>query len=127
MPSNDTIDETSTEHTRSGLTFRPDVDILEMPDKLIVQADMPGASGESVDIQFEDGSLTIHAHVKPRHADVAHLSLQEFGVGDFFRTFRVSEHIDAARITADYRDGVLTLHLPKAESAKPRKIQVQSR
>ena len=51
----------------------------------------------------------------------------EFGVGDFFRTFRVSEQVDATQITADYRDGVLTLHLPKAAAAKPRKIAVQAR
>jgi len=126
MPLDATIDETAAEHTRSGVTYRPDVDILELTDELLVQADMPGASGESVDIQFEDGSLTIHARVKPRHAELTGLLMHEYGVGDFYRTFRVSEQIDASRITAEYRDGVLTLHLPKAETSKPRKIQVHA-
>jgi HSP20 family protein len=52
--------------------------------------------------------------------------LQEYGVGDFYRTFKVSEQIDSTRISAEYHDGVLTIHLPKVEAAKPRKISVQS-
>ena len=50
--------------------------------------------------------------------------LHEYGVGDYYRTFQVSEAIDAGKISADYADGVLTLHLPKAEALKPRKIAV---
>jgi HSP20 family molecular chaperone IbpA len=53
--------------------------------------------------------------------------LHEYGVGDFYRTFRVSQQVDASRITAEYENGVLTLHLPKAEAARPRKIEVQAR
>ncbi len=52
--------------------------------------------------------------------------LREYGVGDFYRTFRVSEQIDASRIEAEYADGVLKLHLPKVEAVKPRKITVKA-
>jgi HSP20 family protein len=113
------------EHTRSGEHYRPDVDILELADELIVNADVPGARAEDIDIHFEDGSLTIYAKVVQRPLGGTVL-LREFGVGDFRRTFRVNEQIDPSRISAQYRDGVLTLHLPKAEKARPRKIQVQS-
>ncbi len=89
-------------------------------------ADVAGATREEIDIQFENGSLTIHAKVPQRRpSNAAHL-LRKFGVGDFDRTFRVSEQIDAGRITAEFRDGVLRLHLPKSEAAKPRKIAVEA-
>ena len=64
--------------------------------------------------------------VAHRQADGAKYLRQEYGLGDFRRTFRVSEHIDSARISAEYHDGVLTLHLPKVEAVKPRKIQIKA-
>jgi HSP20 family protein len=113
-----------TEHTRSGEHYRPDVDILELAEELLVHADVPGSCAEDIDINFEDGALTIYAKVVER-APRGPVLLREYGVGDYRRTFRVSEQIDATRISAQYRNGVLTLHLPKVERAKPRKIQVQ--
>jgi HSP20 family protein len=112
------------ERTRSGCCYRPDVDILEQKDELLVRADIPGAKSDTIDIHFEDGSLEIRAAVVPRHADGENCLCQEYGIGDYYRTFKVSEAIDAGKISADYADGVLTLHLPKAESLKPRKIAV---
>jgi HSP20 family protein len=114
------------EHTRSGSLYRPSVDILERADELVVLADVPGASGEDIDVDFEDGSLTIHAKVNPRQEAETEYLVREYGVGDYYRTFHVSEAIDAAKITAECADGVLTLHLPKAESIKPRKIDVKT-
>ena len=116
---------TAAEHTRGGRFFRPHVDILEQEDKLLVLADVPGAKGDQIDVRFEDGNLTIHAPVEPRRQDDPYL-LREYGVGDYYRTFQVSEAVDASKITADYADGVLTLHLPKAEASKPRKIGVKT-
>ena len=118
------VTATQVERTRSRPYFQPNVDIIEAADELTVLADMPGASADSVDIQFENGTLTIHASVPDRHAN-ANFLRREYGVGDFYRTFQVSELIDASRINAEYEDGVLTLHLPKAEAAKPRKINVK--
>jgi HSP20 family molecular chaperone IbpA len=114
------------ESTRGGPYYRPNVDIYELADELIVQADMPGAKSDDIDIQFEDGSLTIHARVPQRRSGDINYLRQEYGVGDFYRTFRVSEHIDTTRISAEYTDGVLTLHLPKVEAVKPRKIKVNA-
>ena len=115
------------EHTRSGRCYRPQVDILEQADELLVLADVPGAEGDKIDVNFEDGNLTIHAPVEPRQDRDREFLLQEYGVGDYYRTFRVSEAIDASKITAGYADGVLTLHLPKAEAIKPRKISVHAK
>ncbi|MBX7165314.1 MAG: Hsp20/alpha crystallin family protein [Pirellulales bacterium] len=96
-----------------------------MPHQLQVVADMPGVRTEDIDIHFENGELTIHGKVQPRQEGVNFLA-EEFGVGDFYRSFRVSEEIDGSRIAATYAAGVLTLTLPKVEAAKPRKIAVQS-
>lgn len=117
--------EPSAEQTRSGYYYRPNVDILEKADELVVVADVPGTTADGIDVDFDNGELTIHARVPPRNQDVEFL-LREYGVGDYYRTFRVSEAIDASRITAEYADGVLTLHLPKAEAMKPRKIPVRA-
>jgi HSP20 family protein len=115
-----------TERTRGGDVYRPNVDILEKQDELLVVADLPGVKGNDVDIRFEDGELTIRGPAAARQDGVRYL-LQEYGVGDFYRTFRVSERIDAAKISAEHQDGVLLLHLPKVEAAKPRKIEVKTK
>jgi len=117
---------TKAEHTRCGCYFRPNVDILEEADQLLVLADVPGAKADEIDVQFEDGNLTIHAKVPPRQDEGHEYLLQEYGTGDYYRTFKVSEAIDPSKIAADYSDGVLTLHLPKTEAVKPRKIEVKT-
>jgi HSP20 family protein len=112
------------ERTRSGRCYRPEVDILEQQDELLVLADVPGAERNAIDVKFEDGTLEIYAAVAPRQDNGRTCLLQEYGVGDYYRSFQVSEAIDAGKISAEYADGVLTLHLPKAEAIKPRKIAV---
>ncbi|HWB08829.1 MAG TPA: Hsp20/alpha crystallin family protein [Pirellulales bacterium] len=114
------------ETTRGGHVYRPNVDIVEKQDELVVLADIPGVKGAEIDIRFEDGELTIHGPATPRQDGHTRYLLQEYGVGDFYRTFRVSEQIDASRISAEYRDGVLSLHLPKVEAVKPRRINVKT-
>jgi len=115
-----------TERTRTGNVYRPLVDILEDKDELILVADLPGTRSDSIDINFDDGQLTIQGQVEPRYNPDQQLLLVEYGLGDFYRTFRVSEQIDSSRIHATYADGVLTVHLPKVEAAKPRKIEVRA-
>ncbi len=121
-----TEEATTAELTRGGACYRPNVDILELPEELLVQADVPGASPEDIDIDFKDGMLMIHAKIKPRQEPNTQYLLREYGVGDYWRSFQVSEVIDSNKITAEYNDGLLTLHLPKAEAARPRKISVKA-
>ena len=113
------------EQTRAGHFFQPSVDILEQRDELLVLADLPGADPNRIDIHFEDGRLRIHAATPPRN-DGIDFVVHEYGIGDFFRTFAVAETIDSSKITAEYANGVLMLHLPKAEALRPRKISVKS-
>lgn len=121
-----TDEATTAELTRCGACYRPNVDILEQADELVVLTDMPGANPEDIDIDFKDGMLTIHGKIRPRQEENTQYLLREYGVGDYWRTFQVSEAIDASKITAEYTDGVLTLHLPKAEATRPRKISVKA-
>lgn len=114
------------ELTHGGRTYVPDVDILEKPDELLLLADVPGARADGIDISYERGLLTIHARVESRQKEDTNFILREYGVGDFVRSFQVGEGIDGGRIQAEYRHGVLTLHLPKLEAAKQRKIKVKA-
>ncbi len=115
------------EQTRCGYCYRPNVDIVERADELLVLADVPGAKSDAIDIDFEDGTLEIRAPVAKCECESATCLTHEYGVGDYYRSFRVSEAVDAAKISAEYADGVLTLHLPKAEALKPRKIAVSAK
>jgi HSP20 family molecular chaperone IbpA len=114
------------EQTRARRTFRPSVDIIEQNEELMVVADMPGARPDDIDIQFEKGTLTIYGKVSDRQPEDTNYLSREYAVGDFWRTFQVSEAIDPSAISADFANGVLMLHLPKTAQAKPRKISVKS-
>lgn len=121
-----TSEVTRREPTRS-VRYRPNVDIIEKADELLVVADMPGTRPEDIDVNFENGVLTIHGRVRERQPRETNFLLREYGIGDFYRSFEVSESIDANNISAEYSDGVLTLHLPKVAAARPRKIAVKAR
>lgn len=114
-----------TEDARSGLVFRPDVDILEEPEAFVIHADMPGASDETVDVQLEKGVLTLHARLAETPSKGRAL-YAEYRDGGYFREFRLSEDIDAANVSARMKDGVLELRLPKTAERKPRRIEVQA-
>lgn len=115
------------ESTRVRPAYSPNVDILEGKDELLLLADMPGVELDDVSIQFEQGMLTVHGRVRERAPSGGRSLVLEYGIGDFHRTFRVSEAIDASKIHAELDNGVLTLHLPKVEAVRPRQIQVKSR
>lgn len=112
------------ERTYGPPMFSPNVDILENADELTLVADMPGVSADGIDIQYEQGELTIRGRVTPRNEQHGFL-LNEYGVGDFYRVFQLGEGVDNQRITAEIANGVLTVHLPKVEKMKPRKIAVK--
>ena len=112
------------ERTSSAQAYSPSVDIIEQPEALTLYADLPGSSSENLSVDFENGVLHIQAKVSSRQDEKTQYLLREYGVGDFDRSFEVSEHIDPTRISAEYANGVLKLMLPRAESAKPRKIAI---
>lgn len=114
------------EQTPSGVRYRPNVDIFETASELTLCADLPGVARDDLDIQVEHGTLTIHGPVRPRGPQDAESVLCEYGVGDFVRSFRVSEQVDVNKISAELANGVLSLRLPKGETARPRKIAIKA-
>jgi HSP20 family molecular chaperone IbpA len=121
-----TTDNSATECcARDSVTYTPRFDICETEDELILYGDLPGVEAGDLDIRFEDKELAIHGKVAPRQVDPRRIR-EEYGVGDFYRTFTVGESIEAAKINAELKNGVLTIHLPKAEAAKPKRIEVKA-
>ena len=109
-----------------GRTYTPSVDISESEESLWLWADVPGVDENSIDVQLENNQLTIEGRVSlDEYPDLTPV-YTEYQVGNFVRSFRVSESIDMDRIKAIVRNGVLELELPKAEQARPRRIAVTS-
>jgi HSP20 family molecular chaperone IbpA len=115
--------ELTTENTRPGLVFRPDVDILERADAYVIHADMPGASQETVNINLEKGLLTLDARLDSPDEDHRPVHT-EYRSGGYHREFRISEDIDPSAVSATMKDGVLELLLPKGAESQPRRIAV---
>ena len=107
------------------VVYTPRFDIAETEDDLLLVGDLPGVEPSDLDIRFEERELTVHGKVVPRHADGQHLR-GEYGIGDFHRTFSVGESIDANGISAELKNGVLMIRLPKSDGAKPKRIEVKS-
>lgn len=115
------------ETTHSRRVFIPRTDIIEKADSIILIADMPGVDEQNVDITLEKGVLTMHGTVNAEayHQDYR-VAYAEYGIGDFRRSFTVTDEIDQDKIEATVKDGVLRLILPKAEKTKPKKITVKT-
>jgi HSP20 family protein len=104
--------------------FAPAVDIFDQGEEIVLVADMPGVTAETLDIHLDRGVLTVRGRVAPP-AMAGELVFQEYRVGDFVRTFNLTEDIEGDGISAELTDGVLTLRLPKTTERKPRRIPVK--
>ena len=109
--------------TFEGSWFEPAVDIYETEEALTLKADLPGVEADGIDTDVRDNLLTVTARVKPVDSKWRPLH-QEYSVGHYVRQFRLGQQIDQSRISAQLKDGVLTLTLPKPENSKPKKIAV---
>jgi HSP20 family protein len=117
---------TTPEATRGGAYFSPRVDIFETTKELTLIADVPGVRPEDVDLRYENGELLLHARVQ-EHSQAGTRLLNEYEVGDFYRAFSIHESINSQGISAECKNGVLTVHLPKVESAQPKQVQVKAK
>lgn len=111
------------EPTRGRVEFIPQVDIYEDKNGIAVLADMPGVSRDGVSIDLKEDQLTINGKVFLSEEKETFLH-KEYEIGNYFRQFTLSDMIDREKITARMADGVLTLLLPKARKALPKKIEV---
>ncbi len=113
------------EPTRPGPVFTPEVDIFEKETEIVLLADMPGVTAETLSVDLDRDLLTITGDV-PAPADAGQSELlTEYLTGRYYRQFTIGDVVDRGRIEARLSDGVMRLTLPKVEAAKPRKIQVK--
>jgi HSP20 family protein len=113
------------EFTREGVYFSPAVDIFDTAGELVILADMPGITADSVEVDLKDDTLTILGKNEPAEQSGQSL-LEEFRTGNYYRAFRITNVVDRAKISASMADGVLRLTLPKISEAVPRKIPITS-
>lgn len=109
---------------RQSSTYVPRFDLVETPEQFVLYGDLPGVKPEDVEVQFENDELSIHGKVG--HRDKTKFLRQEYGLGDYHRKFSVGDAIDSTQIKAELKQGVLTVHLPKREVLKPKRIEVSA-
>jgi HSP20 family protein len=107
-------------------TYTPPIDIHEGPEGLVLEADLPGATERNLNVELEDNVLSLHAKIElpvPEGAQILH---EEYRLGDYRRSFILSDEVDRDRITAELKNGVLRLFLPKAQRSRTRRIEIKS-
>ncbi len=116
--------EKKQESTIPARVFLPTADIYEDDDALSVVLEMPGVDKDNVEVSIEDGLLKVGGQLDfSKYQDLQPL-YTEYNIGNYSRSFSLSDKIDQNKITAEMKDGVLSLKLPKAKHAKPRTIQI---
>ena len=109
------------------MTFTPAFDVSETENELIVKAEVPGMDQKDIDINLSDGLLSITGEKKHEKEDKnENYHCVERHYGKFSRTMRVPFEVEADKVDATYKDGVLKVTLPKSETAKPKKIEIKT-
>ena len=108
-------------------SWSPRADIVETDEAYPLSVDLPGVPAEAVDVQFADDTLRVSGRreVQSEHKD-GRFHRIERSYGQFFRAFRLGTDVDPDRVEASFENGVLTVEVPKAESRKPRQIEVRT-
>ena len=117
-------DKDMVEKNRAIPTVGPLVDIYENEDEILLHADMPGVEKDNITVNVDNGTLTLSA-VRKLETKGA-VTWEEFGDVEYKRSFSVPQTIDVSMVDAELKDGVLRLHLPKSEAAKPRQIEIKA-
>jgi len=112
------------EQSRPIPTVAPLVDIYENDDEILLHADMPGVEKDKIAVNVDNGTLTITGVRELETKGVA--TWEEFGNVEYRRNFSVPQTIDVEKVNAELKDGVLRLHLPKSEAAKPKQIEIKT-
>ena len=105
-------------------TWAPAVDVAEEGDKILVKVEVPGMDEKDLKIHFDDGTLTVTGERQFERKDERNYHRIERAYGTFTRTFSLPRTVDANTITANYRNGVLEIEIPKKEEAKPKQIAI---
>jgi HSP20 family protein len=110
----------------SSRPWSPAVDVLETENELVLKADVPGVELKDIDIQIENGTLTLKGERKfERKEGKEGYHTIERSYGSFMRCFALPDVVDTDKVKAEYKNGVLTVTLPKKEIAKPRSVKIE--
>ena len=115
-----------TERTRNRKVFVPKVDIVETGDAMVMYADIPGADEKTIDVTLEKNVLTIRGSIVPQQFEGRSIAYAEYDIGDYERSFTVSDQVDRGRIEAVVKNGVLKLVLRKIPQVEAKKITVRT-
>lgn len=121
----DTMDTSTDNATKHSVTLRPLVNITEAEDGFTLTAEMPGVPKEAVEVSVENDTLTLAGDIEFPKVDGMKGTYAEVKTSRYQRAFTLSKELDSEKIAASQENGVLTLHIPKAEHAKPRRVEVQ--
>jgi HSP20 family molecular chaperone IbpA len=113
------------ESTVPARIFLPTADIYETQDALTVTLEMPGVEKDNLDVNVEDGVLKVDGRLDFSKYQGLQPLYTEYNVGNYSRSFRLSGKVDQGKIAAEFKDGVLSVVLPKVQEAKPRTIRVK--
>jgi HSP20 family protein len=122
------FDELFDTPVRTSRTFAPRVDVRELEKEFVLRAELPGVTKENVKVAVENRTVTISGEKKyERSEDNQNLHIQETAYGEFSRSFNLGDGVDESKIKADFKDGILTLTLPKSEKAVARQIEISGK
>ena len=107
------------------VTMLPPVDVIEDASGITLYADLPGVPKDKLDVRVEADSLTIEGEVSLPIAANMEATHAEVNLSRYQRAFSLSQELDREKVAAEFKDGVLKLHIPKMENAKPRRIEVK--
>jgi HSP20 family molecular chaperone IbpA len=111
---------------QEDISFHPLVDIVEDNNGITLIADLPGVNKEALNIHVEDDNLVIEGDISSNHSDEnIRMIYTELSATRYKRLFTLSRELDASKVEAEFNDGVLTLHIPKAAHAQPKKIEIK--
>ena len=115
-----------TRGARNDAALMPPVDVVEDTTGITLYADLPGVPKDKLNLHVEADTLTIEADVAFKTPEGMEASYAEVSVPRYRRVFTLSKELDTAKVTAELNQGVLTLRIPKAEHAQPRRIEIRA-
>jgi HSP20 family protein len=115
---------TSNRQTQLFSGWTPALDLYQNNDNVVAMVELPGMRKEEIEISLQDGMLTIAGERKAESGQENGATRTERFIGKFRRSVSLPTRVDANKVNATYKDGILTVTLPKAEEAKPKQIQV---
>jgi len=126
MAENTNVTKKTTDGARQEATLLPPVDVIEDASGITLFADLPGVPKDKLTLQLESDALTIEAEVTldtPQELESSHVEVR---LPRYRRVFTLSRELDSEKASAEFKDGVLKLRIPKAEHAQPRRIEVKA-